>query len=118
MTAPTELQELEIRAWVGPADLDDVTPSKLTALFEAYGHDVNLTARSVLRTRRADLCAGAIKFSLEGDTSEDNSANLKALDADIAALSKLIDGSTIPGDTAQAGTLGCLTRVDRERLFS
>lgn len=115
MAQLTHAQIAAIREWVGPTDV--VKQEDLTASWNIHA-DINLVSRAILRTRRARILASAAKFSVEGDYSEDNTETLRRLDTDIADLSTLIDGATIPGEDPTATGSARMYRPDIERLFT
>lgn len=107
--AASDTQLAEIREWIG----DDPDDSTVQALWTAYG-TVNRVSLSVLRRRRAALLADPAKLSIDGETSEDWTANLNALDSDIAALEGGVVTDTVDPDAAAGfATVGQMVRTDR-----
>lgn len=82
-----------IRSWVG----DTPSDSSIQSTWVAAGETVEATALSILRRRRANLVADPLKFGADGDWSQDATANLKALDADIATLDSLVSTVDLSG---------------------
>lgn len=87
-------QIAELRSWIG-TEPDDAT---LDASYDRLG-TLEDVALEVLRARRAEMVLdGPAKLDITGDRNEDWSANLNALNKDIATL-------TGPGGgTAASGT--------------
>ena len=94
-----------IREWVGSAPDDNTVEST----YQRTG-TVELAALRILRQRRADLISSPAEWDLDGDYGQKTTANLAALDAQIAAL-EAITGA------AGAGTMvtSQLVRPDRTR---
>lgn len=78
---PSELQSA--REWVGSTPCD----SDVLEAIDTHGDPLR-AALSILRMRRADLTAAAMKFAVAGDYSQDTTANLKALDDLIRRLER------------------------------
>jgi hypothetical protein len=76
-----------VRSHVGsivpPSDAD------LHAVYDRLGSP-EATALEVLRGRLADMLANPTKFSADGDFSESYEANIKALQAQIGGLEKVV----------------------------
>lgn len=87
---PTDIAA--VRAWVGSTPDDDVILDALDDHASVYAAALHL-----LRVRRADMVATAARFAVSGDYSQDTTANIKALDAQIARLEDLagVDSSTV-----------------------
>lgn len=70
---------------------------------------VEAVALSVLRARLADMLASPASLRVDGDYAEDHSANIRALEKQIARLELAVPGS--PGEVKVAH----LTRSGRSR---
>lgn len=90
MAAITAEDIEDIRDWVGVEPADSV----IEAAWARAGEHSDRTALVILRRRRADLIATPGKFSVEGDYSQDTTANLDRLDRQIARLERLVPGET------------------------
>ncbi len=82
-----------VRDWVGSKP-DDPAVNAILARFDGQSHTVERAALSILLRREAD--GGPAKWSVDGDYSQDASANLKALQARIARL-RAITGDYVSG---------------------
>jgi hypothetical protein len=67
----------------------------------------------VLKRRRADLLANPASFTITGVLSQDASANLRMLDAQITPLQEAVDAATGGGLTTAASVV--VGRTDRYR---
>lgn len=77
----------KVREWVGSGvDASDIAD----ALAEHDG-DTDRAALAILRLRRADMVMEAAKFAVAGDYSQDATANIKALDAQIGRLERALE---------------------------
>lgn len=72
---------------------DEPTDVELQARYEARG-SVRDVALSVLSSRRRELLESSLQVSASGVASVNNTENVKALERDLAALSKLDDDPT------------------------
>lgn len=94
--------EAWLREWVG-----STTPAAdLEAALAAHGGVRTLAALRILRTRRADLLADPLSYSIRGDVTVNATANLVAVDSTIAQLEAQAadDGDLVPvGVIAGAG---------------
>lgn len=99
-----------IREWTGDEPNDPALEAIRLRVTSVLG-----VALSVLRSRRTVLLdTGPAKRGVDGEVNEDWSLNLKALDADIAALTRLVGAedagiATTPG----VATAGVLVRCDQ-----
>ncbi len=100
--ALTADQLAEIRSWIG--DATPPTDDDLADAFERLGSTGDV-ALEVLRGRYAASLAGPAKWSVEGDFSIDNSANIALLAKHLKAL----EGTIGAGPTM---TVHSLTRAD------
>lgn len=71
-----------VREWVGSLPEDGDIEDALVR----HDDDAKRAALAILRVRRADLVASAAKWAVDGDYSQDATANIKALDAVIGRL--------------------------------
>lgn len=111
----TRQQLYAIRAWVG----GDPTEKELEERFDDLGGDAREVARQVLQERLGDLTSSPAVWNAAGDYSEDNKDVIATLRQQVADLSLLIDGQTIPGydpEAADTAAPAQLQRDDRERL--
>jgi hypothetical protein len=76
----------QIRDWVGSTPDDDTVALSYE---RSDTGNVELTALSILRKRRADLLSNPTSFELVGDYREDRGKNLEALNAQIPELAAL-----------------------------
>jgi hypothetical protein len=108
--AATANQLAEIREWVGD-DTDDPTDSTLTTLWDRLG-SVPGVARAVLRARLSEYLAEPVKLSIDGEISEDRTANIAVLRALLVRLDSevdAVDAGVAPG----VATVGALVRCDQ-----
>ena len=94
----------EIRSHIGIT----VPPSDaaLTAAYARLG-SVEAVAAEILRQRRAELLANPLKFSLDGDYSEDRTENVKALERLIDSL----DAAVVTPTEAASTSVSVVTMV-------
>jgi len=72
------------REWVGSEPCDNDVRAAIAV------HDsAERAALAILRARRADMVAAAARWAVAGDYSQDTTANIKALDAQVARLERL-----------------------------
>lgn len=102
LSDPFALAVLAIRAHIG-----STTPPTDATLVDAYvrlANSVTAVALEVLRGRLADMLANPAKMSVDGDYSEDRSANIKGLQDQIKALVATTTAVVPPG-TVPPGTV-------------
>ena len=82
-----------IQSWcgrtVGTMDDDTHDTGDIAARLERLS-SAEAVAIEVLRQRRADMLRDPLNFSVEGDFSQDAAENIRRLDADIAALERIV----------------------------
>lgn len=97
MAAPITL----VREYVGTTPDDDA----IMAMLNAHDGDAHGAARSILRVRLADMIAHPAKWAVVDDYSQDTSANIAAVRAQIAAIDDEIAGIA-PGAWRQIPIVG------------
>lgn len=100
-------QTVELRSHIGTAD--PPAQADLDARYERLG-SIAAVAVEVLRERLANFLAQPAEFDVDGDYSQDVSANIKALQAKLGELTPLI-----PSAAPAALSTGRLVRANRLR---
>lgn len=97
-----------MREWIGSTP-DDATLEERLAVYDGVR---SLTVLGVLRTRRADLLADPLSYSIRGDVTVNATANLAALESLIASLEAV---AVADGDL-EASDLATLSGATLERV--
>lgn len=105
-----ELTATQIQ-WLRDQVGDEPADAELQTRYDDRGGSLRDTALSVLASRRRELLESSLKVTATGVASVDNTENVKALERDIAALSKLDDDPTdgpdeLPGAPERFSTFG------------
>lgn len=97
-----------VRRWVGsqPDDVD------LWVTLDQYGEDPDRAALHILRVRYADMVANPAKWAVVDDYSQDGTANLAFLRAQIARLEAIV-GEAEPDPWGFSSTPICGPGVTR-----
>lgn len=90
--ALTSLELSDLRGWVG----DEPTDAELDTLYDLH-RSVEKVAYVVLSRRMASMAADPLRFTVDGDVTEDYTENIKILAAQIQKLAPMVDaGGTTP----------------------
>lgn len=111
---------IAVRGWIGP-DITGVGPTD--AQIQESWDRLGTTAKVALeftRVARSRMLSEPIKLVIDGEITEDRTANLAALNQDIETLSRLVavdDAhlSHTPSTNAGYATTGTMIRPDRSR---
>jgi hypothetical protein len=91
-----------MREWIGSSPDDAALADKLAA----YDGKRTLAALGILRSRRADLLADPLSYSIRGDVSVNAAGNLSALDSLIAQLEdQAVADGDLPSNTLSGAVL-------------